>query len=134
MILSMSSPKAVSPAVDKLPIVRIRKGGFIKRWVTSIENEKDDAHRKQIDLFAHVGFVLVDLRSHVTHSSYQCPQLSCTLFTRRRLGEAHIDYFQVEVRIEHYIRCLKISMAKASLMHVHDSLQELLDVEADDRG
>ena len=134
MILSMSCPKFRSLAVDELLIVRIRSGGFIKRRVTGIENEHDDANRKQVNLFAIIGLALVDFRSHVTHSSYQCSQLCSTIFTPCRLGEAHVDYFQVEVRIEHNIGRLKISMAKASLMHVHDSLQKLLDIEADHWG
>ena len=77
----MISPEAGTFAFDEPLIVRIRKGGFIKRWVTGIENEEDDTHCKQVDLFAHIMPVLMDFRSHVTHSSYQCPQLSCSLFT-----------------------------------------------------
>ena len=93
MILSMSRPKACSLATDEHLIVRIRSGGLIKRRVTGIENEEDDTHRKQVNLLSHVRLVLVDFRSHVTHGTYQCPQLSSPLITPCMLGEAHVNYF-----------------------------------------
>ena len=132
MVPLVSCPETGSLPVDDLLVVGVSSGGLIERWVTGIENEHDDAHRKQVDLFAHVGPVLVDLGSHVTDSSNHCLQLSSPLLAPYRLREAHVDYFQVEVRIKHDVRSLEISVAKASLVHVHDSLQELLDVEADD--
>ena len=128
--LLVGLPEDVGSLLEDVLEVGVFRVCLVKRRMTSIHDEQDDADGEQIDLVALVLFLVTDFGGHVAGRAQIRVQRTLAVTAHDGRGKAEINDLQVVLLIEEHILRLEIAMASALLVEVVERVQQLREVVA----
>ena len=126
----MLFPEHAKVTACKSDIKWILWGCCIKRRVFTEHNEQNHSHSEDIDLFSFVFSAQMDFWCHVPKSSEGSLEVSGAVSALDRGSEPEINDFGIELRIQHNILWLQVSVSDSLLMAMVKALSHLFKIVA----